>query len=101
MLGGRLVEPDVGVAHTDLAMDGLTLPVSMHASALEREGPDEKIVSGLNVAVRQHGSDSIEGRHRMSPGCQPACSASFLADTIADAMFCIPAPSVGPKPDLI
>jgi len=39
------VKPNRGVTRTDLAMDGLTFRVSMHATATEAEGIDEEIVS--------------------------------------------------------
>jgi len=58
------VKPNRGIARMDLAMDGLTFRVSMHATAIEAEGIDEEIVSRLDVLVSQHRNDSLEVRHK-------------------------------------
>jgi hypothetical protein len=59
------VKPDRGITRTDLAMDGLTFRVSMHATAIEAEGLDEEIVSCRDVLVSQNRNDSLEIGHKV------------------------------------
>ena len=69
MFRRHAVEPNRGVTRTDLAMDGLTFRVSMHAPALEAEDIDEEIVSrSPNVRLQPR-------RLMVSPsavGCKPS-----------------------------
>jgi hypothetical protein len=57
MFRRHAVKPNRGVTRTDLAVDGLTFRVSMHAAAIEAEGIDEEIVSRCDVLVSQNRND--------------------------------------------
>jgi hypothetical protein len=63
MFRRHAVKPNRGVTRTDLAMDGLTFRVSMHATPTEAEGIDEEIVSRRDVLASQNRNDSLEIRH--------------------------------------
>ena len=63
MFRRRSVEPNRSVTGADLAVDGITIRVSIHASTIEAECLDQEIVGGRDVAVGQNRNDALETRH--------------------------------------
>jgi hypothetical protein len=63
VFGRHPMQPYGGVTRTHLAMNSLTLGVSIHTPAVEAERADEEVVSRLNVLVRENGNDSLDIGH--------------------------------------
>ena len=65
VLRGDAMQPDGGIAGTNLTVDGLALPGSLYAPRAEPEGSNQEIMRARDVLIREERNDAFDCRHEL------------------------------------